>query len=168
VRERNDKERDEAMTEKSLVSTSSCVHVRWMIRRDLPDVLAIDRASFAVAWTHDDFIRYLQQRENLGMVAETDDCILGFMLYELRTKEIAVDRFAVHPHCRRMGVGRKMSDRLFSRLTPRRRTRAVIDVRESNLPAQLFFRSLGWTAGVVRGWFEDEDAYRFVLREPTS
>ena len=29
------------------------VHIRWMIRRDMPEVLAIEHASFEHAWTED-------------------------------------------------------------------------------------------------------------------
>ncbi len=31
------------------------VHIRWMIRRDMPEVMRTERASFEYAWTEDDF-----------------------------------------------------------------------------------------------------------------
>ena len=49
------------------------VHIRWMIRRDMPEVLDVERSSFEFPWAEDDFIRCLRQRNCIGMVAEVDD-----------------------------------------------------------------------------------------------
>ncbi len=42
------------------------VHIRWMIRRDMTEVLAIEDGSFEFPWTEDDFIRCLRQRNCSG------------------------------------------------------------------------------------------------------
>ncbi|MDA8746115.1 ribosomal-protein-alanine N-acetyltransferase RimI, partial [Rubripirellula amarantea] len=62
--------------------TKTCVHIRWMIRRDMPAVLAIENKSFEFSWTEEDFIRCLRQRNCIGMVAEENDQVVGFMIYE--------------------------------------------------------------------------------------
>jgi ribosomal protein S18 acetylase RimI-like enzyme len=59
------------------------VHIRWMIRRDFPEVLAIETESFRFPWLEEDFIRCLRQRNCIGMVAEHDERVVGFMVYEL-------------------------------------------------------------------------------------
>ncbi len=58
-------------------------HVRWMIRRDMSDVLAIESESFEFPWSEEEFVRCLRQRNCIGMVAELDDRIVGYMIYEL-------------------------------------------------------------------------------------
>jgi len=50
-----------------------CVHIRWMIRRDMPEVLEIEDRSFEFSWSEEDFIRCLRQRNCIGMVAEHDE-----------------------------------------------------------------------------------------------
>lgn len=35
------------------------VHIRWMIRRDMPEVLQAEQLSFEYAWTEEDFLRRL-------------------------------------------------------------------------------------------------------------
>ena len=42
------------------------VHIRWMIRRDMPEVLAIESQSFEFPWSEEDFINCLRQRPALG------------------------------------------------------------------------------------------------------
>ena len=36
------------------------VHIRWMIRRDMPEVLQTEQESFEYAWTEEDFLRCLR------------------------------------------------------------------------------------------------------------
>jgi len=57
------------------------VHVRWMIRRDMPEVVAIEREAFEFPWAEDDFTRCLRQRNCIGMVAEMADSVVAFMIY---------------------------------------------------------------------------------------
>ena len=71
------------------------VHIRWMIRRDMPEVLAIEASSFEFPWVEEDFIRCLRQRNSIGMVAEHDEQVVGFMIYELNRNRIQVLNFAV-------------------------------------------------------------------------
>ncbi len=143
------------------------VHIRWMIRRDMPEVLAIENSSFEFPWVEEDFIRCLKQRNCIGMVAEHDDRVVGFMIYELNKTRIHVLNFAVHPEFRRHRVGHQMIAKLISKLSAQRRTRVTLEVRETNLPAQLFFRNVGFRAvSVLRCYYDDtpEDAYLMQYR----
>ncbi|QEH33496.1 ribosomal-protein-alanine N-acetyltransferase [Aquisphaera giovannonii] len=141
------------------------VHIRWMIRRDMPEVLAIEHASFEYPWCEEEFLRVLRQRNCIGMVAELSERIVGFMIYELHRNRIQVLDFATHPECRRMGIGRQMVSKLAGKLSSQRRNRIALFVRETNLPSQHFFRVVGFRAvEVIREHFQDtgEDAYAML------
>ncbi len=143
------------------------VHIRWMIRRDMPEVLAVESANFEFPWLEEDFIRCLRQRNCIGMVAEHDDRVVGFMIYELNKTRIQVLNFATGVDFQRRGVGTQMVDKLIGKLSAQRRTRITLEVRETNLPAQLFFREAGFRAiSVLRDYYEDtpEDAYLMQYR----
>jgi ribosomal-protein-alanine N-acetyltransferase len=150
------------------------VHIRWMIRRDMPEVLAIEASSFEFPWVEEDFIRCLRQRNCIGMVAEHDDQVVGFMIYELNKNRIQVLNFAVAGDFRRRGVGTQMVAKLIGKLSAQRRTRIAMEVRETNLAAQLFFRTAGFRAvSVLRNFYDDtpEDAYLMQYlfdAEPTA
>jgi ribosomal-protein-alanine N-acetyltransferase len=138
------------------------VHIRWMIRRDMPEVLGIEHASYEYPWCEEEFLRVLRQRNCIGMVAEYGERVVGFMIYELHKTRLRLLNFAVAPEYRRTGVGRQMVEKLAGKLSSHRRTRIELSVRETNLPAQLFFRVQGFRATeVVRDAYEDtgEDAY---------
>ena len=143
------------------------VHIRWMIRRDMPEVLQTEQESFEYSWTEEDFLRCLRQRNCIGMVAEQGEKVVGFMIYELHKNKLHILNFAVHPGCRRYGVGAQMVAKLISKLSSHRRTRITLEVRETNLSAQLFFRQQGFKATrVMRAFYEDsgEDAYLLQYR----
>lgn len=148
------------------------VHIRWMIRRDMPDVLSIEQSCFEFAWTEEDFIRCLRQRNCIGMVAEQDNQIVGFMIYELHKNRLHILNFAVRDDCRRSGVGQSMCAKLIGKLSHERRNRIMLEVRETNLDAQLFFKSVGFRAiSVLRDFYDDtvEDAYLMQYRyRPTA
>ena len=149
----------------STVPTSQAqvrVHIRWMIRRDMPEVLAIEHAGFDFPWSEEEFLRVLRQRNCIGMVAELGERVVGFMIYELHKSKLNILDFAVHPEFRRQGVAAQMVEKLAGKLSSHRRTRIILHVRETNLPAQVFFRAQGFKATeVVREHFADtsEDAY---------
>jgi ribosomal-protein-alanine N-acetyltransferase len=143
------------------------VHIRWMIRRDMPEVLAIETEGFEFPWCENDFLRCLRQRNCIGMVAECDDRVVGFMIYELHKSRLHILNFAVSARHRRHGVGTQMVTKLIGKLSTQRRNRILLEVRETNLAAQLFFRSSGFRAvSVLREFYEDtpEDAYLMQFR----
>jgi ribosomal-protein-alanine N-acetyltransferase len=101
------------------------------------------------------------------MVAEQGEKVVGFMIYELHKNKLHILNFAVSPHCRRGGVGVQMVNKLVSKLSSHRRTRITLEVRETNLDAQLFFRTQGFKAvKVLRSYYEDsgEDAFQMQYR----
>jgi ribosomal-protein-alanine N-acetyltransferase len=143
------------------------VHIRWMIRRDMPEVMAIEAESFEFPWLDEDFVRSLRQRNCIGMVAEHDERVVGFMIYELHKTRIHVLNFAVADGYRRRGVGSQMLAKLSAKLSAQRRSRIVLEVRETNLSAQLFFRENGFRAvSVLHSYYADtpEDAYLMQYR----
>jgi ribosomal-protein-alanine N-acetyltransferase len=152
------------------VPDASRTQIRWLIRRDMDEVLAIERSSFQFPWTEEEFLCCLRQRNCIGTVAELDHKIVGFMIYELHKSMLRILNFAVAPEVRRNGIGRQMVQRLVDKLSQQRRREIVLEVRETNVPAQLFFANNGFRAvTVLRKHYDDtcEDAYymRYCLTD---
>ncbi len=145
-------------------SPAAHLQIRWMIRRDMLEVLAIESFCFLEPWSEEDFYRCLRQRNCIGMVAEHDQRISGFMIYELHRDRLQVLNFAVHPACWRRRIGQGMANKLKEKLVGGRRKHIALEIRESNLHAQLFFRAMGFQATeILRDFYQNtnEDAYRF-------
>lgn len=148
--------------------------IRWMLRHDLEAVLAIERASFEFPWTEQEFVGRLRRRNTIGLVVEARDHagherVVGYLLYELHAGRFRVVNVAVDPAARRRGLGRQLLQKLIGKLDPRGRRCVRLEVRETNVAAQLFFRALGFRAvHVLRAFYDDtdDDAYVFEFRVP--
>jgi [ribosomal protein S18]-alanine N-acetyltransferase len=146
-------------------------HIRWLIRRDMPEVLEIENSSFEFPWSEKDFIRQLRQRNCIGMVAEFQERVAGFVIYELHKVRLHLVNLAVHREFRHRTVAAQLIDKLQKKLCPQRRRRISCYVRETNVDAQLFFRAFGFRAvGISQGIFKgtDEDAYRMQYLFPSA
>ena len=143
-------------------------HIRWMIRRDMAEVLEIENHSFPFPWSDDDFMRCLRQRNCIGMVVEQDEKIVGFMIFELLKSSLRLLNLAVHKSYRRQGVGKAMVEKLKAKLSQQRRTQIELLIHERNMDGQFFFRQMGFEAIeiVATPWpLEcDDDGYVMVRR----
>jgi len=147
-------------------------HLRPMWPEDLDQVLAIEREAFTSdAWQRAEFGGCFALHSTLiGLIAEAAGRIVGYGVADRMPHAAVVRNLAVMPPFRRMGVGRLLVAELCrpAGLCQPRSLHATI--RESNLAAQLFFRSLGWRAQWIarRPWPgcpEDGYRFRFKVRE---
>jgi ribosomal-protein-alanine N-acetyltransferase len=113
-----------------------------MKERDIPGALLVEEASFEFPWTEEDFVKCLDPKDlNChGKVFYYEGKIIAFMIYKLEDFHIDLINLAIDPNYRRCGIGSQMIANLIERLTWQRWRRLIVEVRETNLTAQLFFR----------------------------
>lgn len=124
------------------------VHVRWCIRRDTPEIMAIEQDAFgAAAWDETRFIDHLRSRNCICLVAEHPKAglILGYMIYELHKWWFSLTRLAVSPWWWRAGIGSQLVAKLQAKCG---RQRPVIDaiVTDENIELLCLLRSRGFKA----------------------
>lgn len=143
--------------------------MRWMIKRDMEEVEQIEQLSFAVPWTSDDFISAMRRRNVVGQVMEVDqEIVIGFVIYEIHKYTFRIVNIAVHPDDRRVGAGRRMVKKLIEKLDYSHRNLISAEVMETNLSAQLFFKSMGfWCEAITTEHYENssDDCYHFIYRK---
>lgn len=144
------------------------IRPRWMIRRDLVAIEAIEAATFANPWTAEDFCRRLRKLDSIGQVVEIDERVAAYCLYVLTPVAIRLLRIATDRRWRRHGAATAMVDRLKKKLSSNRRHWIRADVPETRLPAQLFLRSQGFRAIQCLPDAVPEPTYRFEFALPES
>ncbi|TWU22487.1 ribosomal-protein-alanine N-acetyltransferase [Novipirellula galeiformis] len=148
------------------------VNIFHITRRDLATVLDIERKCFDFPWTEAEFMRCLKEKNNRGIVARVNESPVGYAICNIQLRSIRILNMAVHPNLQRRKVGKAMFGYLASYLSHKGPSRIDLHVRETNLDAQLFFKSLGAKAfGVFRDFYEgdNESAYLMQYRlEPTN
>jgi len=126
--------------------------IRWLVRRDLEQVLEIEQLSFPYPWTEEEFIRVLRHKSVVGQCVEYEKQVVAYVIYELGNHCLEILNLAVHPSCWRRGFGSFLVDKLKSKLSKQKRPLLVAEVWERNVAAQLFFRSHG-----LRTWYSLRD-----------
>lgn len=115
-------------------------HVRWMIRRDMFDIMGIE-AQLAHPWTDEQFLEQLRQRNVIGSVVERGERIIGYFIYKLEKTSLQIVRCAVDPQFRRQGVFSCMIGKLKSKLSTHRRNSIEFDVDQYSLDLQLALKA---------------------------
>jgi len=136
--------------------------VRAMRPDDRVDVLRIEEASFPDAWSADAFDHWLSNGAS-GHVLEREGRCVGFFLVMLASDRLHLVNLAVAPEERRKGIAtlalRKIENIAWAYGLPR----IELEVRETNLAAQLLYRQSGYRAvEIVRSYYPDQDAYKMT------
>lgn len=137
------------------------IETRWMRREDVPHAAKIMRDA-GEDDSEKNLKRMLEKASVACVVAESDDRILGFLMYDLaRVSKIKVLSLMVDKSCRRMGVGSVMMSLVTSKLN-QKRNKAELAVSEYNLGAQLFLKDMGFKAVSVLDNAPAPSDYKFV------
>ncbi len=147
------------------VRTLGRTHIRWMIRRDMWAVVTIEAASYSLPWEEADFLRCLRQRNCIGMVAEQDNRVVGYMVYELHKPKLHLLNFAVDPAERLQGIGTSMVGKLKNTLASHRRNYMTLAIDERNDGGLMFFKGQGFQAvKVLHDYYDDRDSDAILMR----
>jgi ribosomal-protein-alanine N-acetyltransferase len=136
---------------------------------DVPDVVAIERATFPIPWTHDNFLHEIERnpfacnrvarsgRGNLEAYAST------WML----SGELRINNLAVREASRGKGIGEALLRNLMELARQAGCQIASLEVRPSNLPALRLYEKLGFReAGRRRGYYTDTHEDALLMRAP--
>lgn len=150
------------------VKTQSKIHVRWTIRRDMPDILRIEnslRGGYEPSMTEDEILALLRRRECIGMVAEVGGKVVGWMVYELLPGRFILRRLAVFTTFRDLlNAEDALVERLVAKLKAHGRRRIDVFVHERDTAAIALYRSHGFQATrLFRDFYADGDGYRMTL-----
>lgn len=113
------------------------------------DVLALwqqcEGVGLSDADSRDSIQAYLTRNPGMSFVAIADSKVVGAILAGHDGRRGYIHHLAVHPSCRRHGLGRKLVDRAISVLRSAGIQKAHIFIFNSNADGIAFWESVGWT-----------------------
>lgn len=146
-------------------------HIRFAIRKDIPQLVEIEKHGPAPHWDEWEFVAEFKDRHTIARVIVDGNAdngpVVGFVVYRLERLAIVVVNLAVHEDYRRRGYGRQLLTAVIEKLSPTKRTAVLIRVHEKNIAAQRFLRKCGFSSETVaRGAYDDgkSDGYDFAFR----
>ena len=125
------------------------IELRWMIKRDLREVVAIDEISFMLPWSEQYFRERLKFDKALGMVAVAGGKVVGYMVFECWQEHLGLIKIAVHPDYRHQGIGTELIKRLKWKLAIHSRKKIITVASSVDLVAINFFTALGFRVGPI-------------------
>jgi [ribosomal protein S18]-alanine N-acetyltransferase len=138
--------------------------IRWMIRRDMDAVLAIEESAFDYPWGEEEFVACLRQTNTIAAVCEIGNEIAGYVVYEIQETKITIINLAVASKFRRNGFGTLILNWIIRKLSYRRSV-IEIQVGEKYTEAHLLLRNTGFKAVCVIKNIENgvqvQDSYLF-------
>lgn len=131
----------------------------------IPEILAIDRASFSSPWTREMYECELQNSQSFVIVARgPDHSAQGYCSFWIVLDEVHINNVAVLPAFARRGVGTALVECALDTGRQRGATSATLEVRRSNLAARNLYARLGFAErGVRRRYYANPEDDALVL-----
>ena len=133
------------------------VHIRPMMEIDLPEVAAIEHASYAFPWSENIFRDCLR----VGYTCRALDLagqVIGYGVMSLGAGEAHILNVCVRDEFRTVGFGRRLLEHLLERAAAAGVGEAFLEVRPSNLAAIRLYQRLGFEQiGIRRGYYQAPD-----------
>lgn len=134
---------------------------RRMTEKDAKLIAEQEKLIFSDGWSARSILETLRQPRALGILAEKEGDISGYLLFYFVLNEGEIVRIATVPHMRHQGVARGLVAELEKLCAQKEISRILLEVRESNEAARNFYTKCGFSEdGVRRGYYEHpkEDA----------
>ena len=126
---------------------------------DLPDIHAIEQASFTSPWPPHAYQSELENNRLAHyLVARIGDTIAAYGGMWLMVDEAHITTFAVHPAWRRQRIGERLLVAFLDIAAERGAHEATLEVRLSNLPARKLYEKYGFRPVGLRPRYYSDDS----------
>lgn len=140
---------------------------------DLDEILAIERLSFSAPWSRKMFEIELTDNQFGSLLIvrrirsdSSHSELVGYICFWVVFEELRFMNLAVAPHTRRQGIGRELVQSTLQSGLEQGATRALLEVRASNVDALVFYERIGFRQYAVRAAYytnPSEDAILMIL-----
>ena len=119
--------------------------IERMTKRDVAEVLAIEREIFSSPWTAEMFLRGVDNKDSYFVVARREGKVVGYGGFFMIGKTARLENLAVHPDFRRRGVATELLRELLGVVRANGGSEMTLEVRSENQEAQNLYRKFGFT-----------------------
>lgn len=143
-----------------MLTQKTGTRIHWIADDDPEAVVRISRKCFGPdAWEPKDVDDFIGRSDCIPKVISVGDVVAGYNFYVLHKHIVQIKQFAVDENFRRQGFGSHMLKQLIRELPRLRRRIITVAVQETDLRAQLFFKSNGFRWFRTLKDYEAPDVY---------
>jgi [ribosomal protein S18]-alanine N-acetyltransferase len=129
---------------------NEAVEIRSARDKDLDAIHRLERACFPVPWRREFFESELHQNGRISLVAIVDQKLAAYVFAMVIVDEMHINKIAVAEPVRRRGIALALMNICLAEARKRSVTLLSLEVRQSNVAAQDFYRSLEFEPSYVR------------------
>ena len=132
---------------------------------DLPEILAIERASFKNPWSKKSLTSELANPLANTIIAKSsrNSSVYGYSCCKIIVPEAELLRIAITPECRRQGTARALLDEIFKLLHLQQVTTVFLEVSETNQAALALYKKSGFLVTGSRPGYYDQGTTAALL-----
>ncbi len=136
----------------------AALRIEGMRLADIPEVQAIERASFTSPWPPQAYRSELEtNRLATYLVGRIDGQVVAYAGVWLMVDEAHITTFAVHPAWRRRHIGERLLLNVLDMALDRGAREATLEVRLSNLGARRLYEKYGFRPVGLRPHYSTDD-----------
>jgi len=125
--------------------------IREAHEEDIDQIMNIEELCYEYPWPREVFEEEIDQDGvGIGMVAEEEGLVVGFLSGMTVADEFHLHNIAVHPDFRGRGIGRGLVEAIESYCRQEDFQRIHLEVREDNEAARQLYLSMGFEAAGTR------------------
>ncbi|HUP44783.1 MAG TPA: ribosomal protein S18-alanine N-acetyltransferase [Thermoanaerobaculia bacterium] len=141
------------------------VEIRAARDADLDAIHRLEQACFPIPWRREFFASELHQSGRICLVAVRGRNLAGYVFAMTVLDEMHINKIAVIEEERRRGIAVAMMDGCLEAARAREIRLLSLEVRQSNQPAQDFYRFLGFEPAYIRPrYYPDGEAAVIMTR----
>lgn len=136
---------------------AGCI-IRNMTIKDLDQVMQIEWDSFPLPWSKQSYMGELSNTFASYLVCDYEGEIVGFGGIWVVYEEAHITNVAIAKDYRQQGKGKMLMGKLESIARDKKAIRIMLEVRPSNIAAQIMYDNLGFVpTGLRKKYYSDND-----------
>lgn len=139
------------------------MEIRKLEECDIDQVVQIEKDTFSMPWTRNDFLDGIKNPNQYYVVAIENDEVLGYCGFWNVVGEGQITNVAVKQSARNQNIGFQLLTFLIEWGTNENVTSFTLEVRESNKPAIHLYKKLGFKEEGIRKNFYDKPQENAII-----
>lgn len=138
---------------------------------DIGKILKIENLSFPEPWSEANFVSEIKKPYSKFLVLtddETDEVILGYMIYWLQGEGTSLLTLGIHPEWRGFGFAKMLLTLMINDTVKQELPKITLEVRASNLGAIKLYEQMGFKKIHMRPQFYQDGENAWVMELKTS
>ena len=138
-----------------------------MTENHVAQVAELEKICFgSAAWSEKSIASELKNELSYWLVAVDNDRVLGYVGSQTVLGETDMMNVAVHPDCRKQGIGQTLVNALVDGLKEKESRCLTLEVRASNAPARALYEKLGFAQmGLRKNYYRNPKEDALILRK---